>query len=32
MPDGFTEAVILPGVPVPLFGEILSQGSVSVAV
>jgi hypothetical protein len=32
MPAGFTEAVILAGVLVPLFGAMLSQGSVSVAV
>jgi hypothetical protein len=32
MPDGFTEAVILPGVPVPLFGVMLSQGSAAIAV
>jgi hypothetical protein len=32
MPAGFTEARIDPGVPVPLAGAMLSQGSVSLAV
>ena len=32
MPDGFTEAWMLPGVFVPLDGAMLSHGSVSVAV